>query len=71
MSHITEDSQRDINKEISECMERNATNNYIPVYFDEGDLMEFRHEKEYTCGPSERISSSQDRCPKCGKVFTY
>lgn len=71
MSHITDDSQRDINAEISECMTKNISHTYKPVYFDEGDLMEFAHETEYTCGPSGHISASQDRCPKCGKIFTY
>lgn len=75
MSHITNDSQRTENKEISDCMERNARFNQEWVEYEgwDGETIGYWSEdiRTYTCGPSIKLSASQDKCPKCGKIFTY
>lgn len=71
MSHVENQSQRDINKEITECMERNIVRSLVECGTDwDGDTV-YGWEEKYTCGPSITVSISQDKCPKCGKIFTY
>ena len=75
MSHVENQSQRDVNKEIVDCMERNAVDDKEWVESEDldGEMVGewVDHGKRYTCGPTITISVSQDKCPKCGKIFTY
>lgn len=75
MSHVTNDAQRSANSEINECMERNTVDDqeWIKSPDDDGEMQGkwVHYGKKYTCGPSVTISVSQDKCPKCGKIFTY
>lgn len=71
MSHVENQSQRDVNKEISECMERNKCGDWVESYVDHDGEQQYEWEESYTCGPSVTLSAAQDKCPQCGKVFTY
>ena len=71
MSHVTNQSQRDINREIDECMERNKSGSWVEWYVDDDGEQQYEWEEKYTCGPSVKLSASQDKCPRCGKIFTY
>jgi hypothetical protein len=71
MSHVTNQSQRDINKEINECMERNSSGDWVKSYIDHDGEQQYEWKEAYTCGPSVYAKAAQDKCPKCGKIFTY
>lgn len=72
MSHITNDSQREMNAEMHNCPHKKREFRSI--------IKEDWYGEEYTdhewvdvdeCGTWETLSAAQDRCTKCGKIFTY
>lgn len=72
MSHVRSDQQRNDNAAIRACMERNRAGRDVEIGRDFDDNPVYRWDAgNYTCGPSETLSPAQDRCPQCGKVFTY
>lgn len=71
MSHVQTQAQRNVNREISRCMKRNVVAEWVEDYVDEDGEQQYKWEERYTCGPSVKLSATQDQCPKCGRIFTY
>lgn len=71
MTHITNNSQRSMNAEINACMNHNTRRTPIMGIDWDGEECVIDYREEYTCGPDVTLSAAQDKCSKCGKIFTY
>lgn len=70
MSHITCQAERDENQAINNCPFASARV-WKPVEdYWTGEITE-EWVIENQCGEPEYLSAAQDKCKRCGKVFTY
>lgn len=73
MGHITSDSQRKENAEISACPHRGTSTKLVTEEdnFSGETVTEWREVLFDNCGPWKTLSAAQDKCLRCGKIFTY
>ena len=73
MSHITNDAQRIENAAINNCPNHGTRQQYVTLIDEEtGERYEEWQTVDFNnCGAMEKVNVGQDRCIRCGRIFTY
>lgn len=65
MSHITNDSQREMNARMDSCLAHQTRQEW------DFNTQSYTEVGGHPCGPWVTFSPAQDRCTQCGLIYTY